>query len=108
VRDERVVPSERRELRDGAARGVSDDGVAEAVHRPVQRYVTAILPEIGRTRPRRWCVATVVCSLASVYAITLGVLLALATPLTLIAFFFFHDLWMHEGASVFKRRRVLR
>ena len=44
----------------------------------------------------------------SVYAIPVVVLLVLATPVTLIAFFFFHDLWMHEGVTVFKRRRVLR
>jgi hypothetical protein len=63
----------------------------------------ATLPGIAR-----WRVAMAVCRLAGVYTTMVGVLLALAIPFTLIAFFFFHDLWMYEGVTVFKRRRVLR
>jgi hypothetical protein len=53
----------------------------------------------------RWCVAKCVCTLSSVHPVTLTLL---ATPFMLVAFFFFHDLWMHEGVTVFKRRRALR
>jgi hypothetical protein len=40
--------------------------------------------------------------------IALAVVAALSIPFAVIAFVFFHDRWMHEGVTVFKRRGVLR